>query len=89
VLVETAHDELVTAGAKPRRLMFSGAESLTAAERRVALMAADGLTNREIAQSLFVTAKTVENHLSRCYTKLGIGSRGELGAALREEDGGP
>jgi DNA-binding CsgD family transcriptional regulator len=83
-LVQRAHEELITAGAKPRRLMFSGAESLTAAERRVALMAADDLTNRDIAQALFVTAKTVENHLSRCYSKLGITSRAELPTALAE-----
>ena len=45
-------------------------------------MAARGLSNREIAEALFVTAKTVENHLGRAYTKLGIGSRGDLAAAL-------
>lgn len=73
-----AHSELVTAGARPRRLMFSGVESLTASERRVAEMAAGGQSNREIAQALFVTVKTVENHLSNTYRKLGIGSRREL-----------
>jgi len=45
-------------------------------------MAADGLTNREIAQTLFVTAKTVENQLGRAFSKLGLSSRRELGAAL-------
>jgi DNA-binding CsgD family transcriptional regulator len=45
-------------------------------------MAARGLSNREIAQALFVTAKTVENHLGRVYGKLGISSREALGAAL-------
>jgi DNA-binding CsgD family transcriptional regulator len=62
--------------------MFSGAESLTASERRVAQMAAGGATNREIAEQLFVTTKTVENHLTRVYSKLEIASREEIGAAL-------
>ncbi len=84
VLAERAHAELVTAGARPRRLMFSGAESLTASERRVAEMACAGQTNREIAQALFVTAKTVENHLSHAYHKLGIASRAELPEALAQ-----
>jgi DNA-binding NarL/FixJ family response regulator len=46
-------------------------------------MAAAGQSNRDIAQALFVTVKTVEHHLSRAYTKLGIGSREELPADLR------
>jgi len=79
---ERAHKELEVAGARPRRLQFSGVESLTAAERRVADLAAKGRTNREIAQSLFVTAKTVENHLGRAYRKLGVTSREELGETL-------
>ncbi len=82
VLAERAHEELVTAGARPRRLMFSGLESLTASERRVAERAASGLSNREIAEQLFVTAKTVENHLTRVYSKLDIEKREQLGTAL-------
>ena len=81
-LEETARTELVASGAKPRRQALSGAESLTPSERRVATMAAEGLTNRDIAQSLFVTPKTVEVHLSSAYRKLGIGSRTQLAAAL-------
>ncbi len=86
-LVDRAHAELVTAGARPRRLMFSGVEALTASESRVAALAAEGMGNREIAQSLFVTVKTVENHLGRAYAKLGIHSREELPAALAGDPG--
>ena len=68
-------------GDTPRKLMFSGVESLTASERRVAELAAAGRTNRDIAQELFVTPKTVENHLGRSYVKLGISGRRELAGA--------
>src|SRR3712207_5054417 len=81
-LAERAHEELVAAGARPRRLQFSGRDSLTASERRVADLAASGMGNREIAQTLFVTIKTVENHLARAYSKLGINRRDQLPAAL-------
>ncbi|MEJ7875945.1 MAG: AAA family ATPase [Solirubrobacterales bacterium] len=81
-LAGIAHDELRVAGAKPRRLQFSGVDSLTAAERRVADMAAEGLANREIAETLFLSTRTVENHLSRVYRKLDITSRASLGEAL-------
>ena len=70
------------AGAVGRRYAFSGADALTPSERRVARMAGEGMSNREIAETLFVTAKTVENHLGRVYMKLGIGSRTELPDAL-------
>jgi DNA-binding CsgD family transcriptional regulator len=81
-LVEQAQAELGATGARPRRLLLSGVESLTASERRVAKFAAEGLTNKDIAQALFVTTKTVEVHLSNVYRKLGIGSRAELPEAL-------
>ena len=81
-LAAAAHAALRSAGARPRTLTFSGPESLTASERRIAEMAARGLSNREIAQARFVTAKTVENHLGRVYGKLGISSREALGEAL-------
>jgi DNA-binding CsgD family transcriptional regulator len=84
-LVERAREELKVAGARPRRFRLSGPESLTASERRVAEMAASGMSNREIAQALFVTTKAVEGHLTRTYRKLSISSRAELGAALRGE----
>jgi class 3 adenylate cyclase/DNA-binding CsgD family transcriptional regulator/tetratricopeptide (TPR) repeat protein len=82
-LAAQARDELVAAGAKPRKAALSGAESLTPSELRVARLAVDGKTNREIAQSLFVTPKTVEVHLSSVYRKLGIASRTQLADALR------
>jgi DNA-binding CsgD family transcriptional regulator len=86
VLAERARDELVTAGARPRRRAFTGLASLTASERRVAAMAADGLSNREIAQALFVTVRTVENHLAHVYTKLAVHSRSELPGALAKDE---
>jgi class 3 adenylate cyclase/DNA-binding CsgD family transcriptional regulator/tetratricopeptide (TPR) repeat protein len=81
-LEEYAQTELAATGARPRRLMLSGLESLTPSERRVAEMAADNMTNKDIAQALFVTPKTVEVHLSSVYRKLEITSRGQLPAAL-------
>jgi DNA-binding CsgD family transcriptional regulator len=57
---------------------MSGFDSLTASERRVATLAAEGQTNRETAQALFVTPETVEVHLSATYRKLGIRSRRDL-----------
>ena len=83
-LAERAEQELRAAGAKPRRLAFSGAESLTASELRIAEMAASGLSNQQVAEALFVTSKTVENHLGRVYQKLGIHSRDEIADALRD-----
>lgn len=79
-----AHDELAATGEKLRPLLAAGVESLTPSERRIAELAAEGLSNRDIAQSLFLTVKTVEGHLSHAYRKLDIGSRKELGDALRE-----
>jgi ATP/maltotriose-dependent transcriptional regulator MalT len=81
-LASRAHEELVAAGSRPRRLSFSGVESLTASERRVVDLAASGRTNREIAATLLVSIRTVENHLGHAYNKLGIGSRRDLPAAL-------
>ena len=69
-------------GAHPRTILRRGLDALTASERRVATMAAEGLSNKEIAQALFVTVKTVEQHLGRVYRKLGISSRKHLAAAL-------
>jgi DNA-binding CsgD family transcriptional regulator/Flp pilus assembly protein TadD len=81
-LVESVRAELYASGARPRTTALSGVASLTASERRVASLAAEGQTNREIAQALFVTPKTVEVHLSNAYRKLDIRSRRELPGAL-------
>jgi len=69
-------------GDRPRRNISPGPASLTASERRVAGLAVAGRSNRDIAQELFVSPKTVENHLGRVYAKLGIANRRELAHAL-------
>jgi DNA-binding CsgD family transcriptional regulator len=81
-LARRARDELTAAGARPRRDRIDGRLALTASELRVASLAAEGRTNREIAQSLFVTIKTVETHLRHVFGKLGISGRQDLAAAL-------
>ncbi|HEX2095811.1 MAG TPA: AAA family ATPase [Solirubrobacterales bacterium] len=83
-LEERARTELTATGARPRKAVLSGVESLTPSELRVARMAADGMTNREIAQSLFVTTKTVETHLRHVYQKLDVTSRTGLPNVLEK-----
>lgn len=77
-----AQTELAASGARPRRVALTGVAALTPSERRVAELAAKGLTTREIAESLFVSPKTVEYHLRHTYRKLDIGSRSELSDAM-------
>ncbi|HXE45156.1 MAG TPA: AAA family ATPase [Conexibacter sp.] len=86
-LARAVHHELEATGATVRRYAPIGVESLTASERRVAEMAADGMTNREIAQTLFLTVKTIETHLSAVYDKLGVRSRRLLPGALNGRRG--
>jgi DNA-binding CsgD family transcriptional regulator/tetratricopeptide (TPR) repeat protein len=86
-LAAYAETELRATGARPRRVVLTGPDSLTASERRIAELASQGLTNREIAQSLFVTTRTVEGHLTSIFRKLRVDSRGELSAVLA--DGAP
>jgi DNA-binding CsgD family transcriptional regulator len=81
-LVDEIRSEIYATGARPRTTALHGVASLTASERRVAALAADGQSNRDIAQSLYVTPKTVEVHLSSTYRKLGIASRHDLAVAL-------
>jgi DNA-binding CsgD family transcriptional regulator len=85
-LAARAREELVAAGARPRRERLSGVEALTASELRVAQMAAAAMTNREIAQALFVTIKAVAFHLTHVYEKLDIAGRAQLPGALGETD---
>ena len=81
-LVDRADKELLAAGSRHRRVALEGPDALTPSERRIAELAASGTSNRELAQSLFVTVKTVEMHLANAYRKLGIHSRSELPRAL-------
>jgi len=84
-VADEAHAALVASGARPRRASPVGPSALTPAELRVARVAAAGRSNREAAEQLFITVKTVEMHLSSSYRKLGIRSRSQLSVAL---DGG-
>ncbi len=81
-LMEQVQAEAVAAGARPRRPRLRGVDALTPSELRVARLAAEGQSNREIAQALFITAKTVADHLNSAYSKLDIHSRRELAGAL-------
>jgi DNA-binding CsgD family transcriptional regulator/tetratricopeptide (TPR) repeat protein len=84
-LAAAARDGLRSTGVRPRRTAITGAAALTPTERRVADLAAGGLTNPQIAQALFVTTKTIQTHLASAYRKLGIHSRAQLGALLIQE----
>jgi DNA-binding CsgD family transcriptional regulator len=84
-IANQARRELLAAGAKPRRDAITGRDALTAAELRVARLAAEGLTNRDIAQALFITTTTAKAHLSRVYRKLGITRRAQVASALAGE----
>ena len=78
LLADRARHELTAAGARPRRSATSGADSLTPAEHRVATLAAEGLSNPEIAQQLYITRRTVETHLTHVFQKLELSTRAEL-----------
>jgi DNA-binding NarL/FixJ family response regulator len=81
-LADRAVAELEASGTPTRRHELDGVAALTPSERRATELAALGATNREIAQTLFVTPKTVEVHLSRAFRKLGVAGRRDLAAAL-------
>lgn len=83
-LAERALVELRALGSRPRRPAQTGPDALTAMEERVVRLAARGMTNGEIAQTLFVTRGNVEKHLTRAYAKLGVSSRRQLPGALAE-----
>jgi ATP/maltotriose-dependent transcriptional regulator MalT len=83
-IARRAHEELAATGETLGPLIAIGLESLTPSERRIAGLAAEGLTNREIAQTLFLSVKTVESHLRGAYRKLDVRSREELPHALED-----
>ena len=85
-LVQRGTEELAMAGARPRRLALTGSDALTTRERQVAGLARQGRSNREIADALVVTVKTVEWHLRQAYRKLEIASRSDLPDDLVEPD---
>jgi len=85
-IAERARSEALLAGARPRRSRLSGIHALTPGELRVARLAAEGRTNREVAQALFITTKTVKDHLGSTYGKLQVTSRAELAGALTGGD---
>jgi DNA-binding CsgD family transcriptional regulator len=88
LLADRARHELQAAGARPRRTALTGIDSLTPSERQVADLAAQGHANREIAQRLYVTRRTVETHLTHAYGKLGVSSRSDLVELLTVETAG-
>ncbi len=75
-LVARARQELLATGARPRQIIRSGFTALTASERRIVRLAAEGHSNPEIAQTLYVSVKTVESHLSGAYRKLDLSGPG-------------
>jgi DNA-binding CsgD family transcriptional regulator len=77
---EKARGELARLGGRRRE------EGVTAAERRVAVLVAEGRTNKEIASALFLSERTVASHLTRVYAKLGVRSRTELARRLHAEE---
>jgi DNA-binding CsgD family transcriptional regulator len=88
-LADHARDELAASGVHVERGDLARRDELTPSERRIATMAAEGASNKEIALSLFLTIKTVEMHLSSAYRKLDIRSRRDLGSALASSAGDP
>lgn len=86
-LEERVLASLHAAGARPRRAVLRGPDALTPAERRVAELAAAGLSNRDVAERLFVTVRTVEYHLRNAYRKLGIDGRSKLDETLGDAGG--
>lgn len=79
---ERAKIELLATGGKVRRQAIKTRDQLTAQEREIARLAGDGMSNPEIGTRLFLSPRTIEWHLRNVYTKLGIGSRRQLAAAL-------
>jgi DNA-binding CsgD family transcriptional regulator len=85
-LAQSANAHLRALGSKPRRVATTGMGSLTPAESRAVSLAAINVTNRAIAEQLFVNVKTIEGHLSKAYRKLGVSSRFELAEVIRAHE---
>lgn len=88
-LVAEAREQLRALGRRPRRAARSGIDALTPSERRVADLAARGLSTPQIAHRLFITRKTVESHLGQAYRKLGVSGRAELAPLLDQSASTP
>jgi ATP/maltotriose-dependent transcriptional regulator MalT len=86
---ERARRELQATGEKARKRTAATRDDLTAHERQIAELARDGLSNPEIGARLFLSPRTVEYHLSKVFSKLGISSRRELAGALPSSDPAP
>jgi DNA-binding CsgD family transcriptional regulator len=86
---ERARRELIATGETVHKRTVETSDQLTAQETLIARLAADGRTNPEIAAQLFLSGRTVEWHLRKIFTKLGIGSRRELREALPAVPHGP
>ena len=85
LLADATRRELAVTGVRVPRREHSGANSLTPSERRICDLAAQGRSNPQIAQGLFITVKTVEMHLGHAYRKLDISARDQLATALQPE----
>ncbi|TJZ58744.1 hypothetical protein FCH28_00790 [Streptomyces piniterrae] len=85
-LTERVYRALLATGARPRRKRLSGVSALTSRERRIATLAAEGMTNQQIATTLFITCRTVEFHLTRAFRKLAVNGRGDLAHVLAGVD---
>jgi DNA-binding CsgD family transcriptional regulator/tetratricopeptide (TPR) repeat protein len=83
---ERARIELLATGEKVRKRVVETRERLTPQEAQIARMARDGLSNPEIGARFFLSARTVEWHLRKVYSKLGITSRKQLRSALNDSD---
>ena len=89
MLARGAETELRRPAGEARRATVTGADVLTASERRVAELAAEGHTNRAMPELLQISVKAIEWHLHQCYRKLEIQGRRQLPDALGPTDGSP
>ncbi|MGH3674536.1 MAG: helix-turn-helix domain-containing protein, partial [Mycobacterium sp.] len=88
-IAQRANDELAATGAHLRKIVRGGPDALTSTERRVAALAADGMTTPQIARDLVISPRTVESHLTHIYQKLDIAGRQQLSAALSGDPQAP